>query len=91
MFGNHYITKSNPHPYLKWRGDAMRLLWPKVPAECKQEIAGIYRGVRARMGHPCGDPFYAKPSLKDHPEFAWQRSVLGDTPTEPWTLFTAHR
>jgi hypothetical protein len=45
----------------------------------------------ARMGHPSGDPFYAAPFLKAHPEFSWQQPVLGDMPTEPWVLFTAKR
>lgn len=43
----------------------------------------------ARMGHPCGEPFYAAPFLKEHPAFAWEKSILVDMPTQPWALFTA--
>lgn len=43
----------------------------------------------ARMGHPCGEPFYAAQFLKAHPEFAWEKPILGDMPTQPWVLFSA--
>ena len=43
----------------------------------------------ARMGHPCGEPFVADAFLKAHPEYAWQKSILGDMPTQPWTLFAS--
>lgn len=45
----------------------------------------------ARMGHPCGEPFYAAPFLKAHPEFNWMKPVLGDMPTRPWVLFKTFR
>jgi hypothetical protein len=43
----------------------------------------------ARLGHPCGESFYAKPFLKAHPEYDWQKPVLRDMPGQPWTTFTA--
>lgn len=43
----------------------------------------------ARMGHPCGEPFHAKPFLAAHPEFAWQEPYLRDMPSGPWTEFHA--
>jgi len=43
----------------------------------------------ARMGHPCGEPFYAAAYLKAHPQFAWQKPILGDMPTQPWVVFKA--
>jgi hypothetical protein len=30
----------------------------------------------AGSGHPCGVPFHAKQHLKEHPEYAWQSSLL---------------
>lgn len=45
----------------------------------------------ARMGHPCGEPFFAAPFLKAHPEFGWQKPILGDMPSQPWVLFKAAR
>jgi hypothetical protein len=43
----------------------------------------------ARMGHPCGEPFYAKPFLAAHPQFDWEASILHDMPAYPWTQFSA--
>ncbi|GAC1680046.1 MAG: hypothetical protein PVS2B2_18140 [Candidatus Acidiferrum sp.] len=41
----------------------------------------------ARMGHPCGADFTAKPFLASHPEYAWQESFLRDMKAGPWTEF----
>jgi hypothetical protein len=43
----------------------------------------------ARLGHPCGESFSAKPFLAAHPEYDWQKSILRDMPGHPWTTFTA--
>ncbi len=43
----------------------------------------------ARIGHPCGDNFQAKPFLAAHPEYAWQEPYLRDMNAGPWTLFRA--
>jgi len=34
--------------------------------------------IMARMGHPCGGDFLAKPFLAAHPEYAWQEPYLRD-------------
>jgi hypothetical protein len=41
----------------------------------------------ARVGHPCGDDFLAKPFLAAHPEYAWQAPYLRDMKAGPWTEF----
>jgi len=41
----------------------------------------------ARMGHPCGEDFLAKPFLAAHPEYAWEAEYLRDMKAGPWTLF----
>ena len=41
----------------------------------------------ARMGHPCGGNFLAKPFLAAHPEQAWQEPYLLDMKAGPWTEF----
>jgi Phospholipase B len=41
----------------------------------------------ARMGHPCGENFLAKPYLAVHPEYAWQEPYLRDMIAGPWTMF----
>src|SRR5580658_6381849 len=41
----------------------------------------------ARVGHPCGENFLAKPFLAAHPEYAWQEPYLRDMKAGPWTEF----
>ena len=43
----------------------------------------------ARMGHPCGQDFLAKPFLAEHPEFAYQEPYLRDMQAGPWTAFAS--
>ncbi|MCW5978055.1 MAG: peptidase C45 [Bryobacteraceae bacterium] len=38
-------------------------------------------------GHACGRDFHAAEHLAKHPEFAWQKGVLRDMPSRPWTPF----
>lgn len=45
----------------------------------------------AAMGHSCGIDFHASEHLKKHPEFAWQKDILKDLPSRPWTTFRATR
>ncbi len=41
----------------------------------------------AAMGHADGIDFKAAQHLKEHPEFAWEKSVLRDLDSHPWTTF----
>jgi hypothetical protein len=41
----------------------------------------------ARLGHPCGDDFHAKPFLDSHPDYAWQAPYLRDMKAGPWSFF----
>ena len=41
-----------------------------------------------RAGHPCGEDFLVAPFLAAHPEFAWQKPILNDMKSGPWTRFT---
>jgi len=43
----------------------------------------------ARMGHPCGEDFHAKPFLATHSDYAWQEPYLRDMLAGPWTEFHA--
>ena len=43
----------------------------------------------AAMGHSCGIDFHASEHLKEHPEFAWQKEILRDLLSHPWTTFRA--
>lgn len=42
----------------------------------------------ASMGHSCGLNFKAAKHLKAHPEYAWEKGVLKDLDSHPWTMFT---
>ena len=41
----------------------------------------------AAAGHACGIGFKAADHLKAHPEFRWQKELLRDMPSLPWTTF----
>jgi hypothetical protein len=43
----------------------------------------------AGSGHACGVAFHAKQHLKEHPEFAWQSSLLEDLKANAWTVVAA--
>jgi len=43
----------------------------------------------ASMGHSCGIHFKAAKHLKAHPDFAWEKDVLRNLDSHPWTTFTA--
>jgi Phospholipase B len=43
----------------------------------------------ARMGHPCGADFLAKPFLAAHPEYSYQQPYLRDMKAGPWTTFAS--
>ena len=51
---------------------------PGGAVQGKATDANMAREMRlvARMGHPCGEDFLAKPFLAAHPEFAWQERVF---------------
>ncbi len=43
----------------------------------------------AAMGHSCGIRFKASEHLAKHPEFDWQKDLLRDLDSSPWTVFRA--
>jgi hypothetical protein len=44
-------------------------------------------GFVASAGHACGINFSASDHLKAHPEFAWEKDLLRDMDSYPWTQF----
>jgi hypothetical protein len=42
----------------------------------------------ASFGHSCGLRFDAAKHIQAHPEFAWEKPLLRDIPSNPWALFT---
>jgi hypothetical protein len=45
--------------------------------------------LRASLGHSCGIGFKAAAHLRKHAEYAWQKPILKDMPSRPWTSFSA--
>ena len=45
----------------------------------------------AAAGHPCGMRFRASEHLVAHPQFDWQKPLLTDLNSFPWTTFTVSR
>jgi hypothetical protein len=45
----------------------------------------------AAAGHPCGIRFRASEHLAAHPQFEWQRALLTDLNSFPWTTFAVSR
>jgi hypothetical protein len=43
----------------------------------------------AAAGHACGLSYKAKPHMAAHPEFGWEKALLGDMDARPWTAFHA--
>ncbi len=65
--------------------------YPGGAVQGKATDASMARDMRliARMGHPCGQDFLAKPFLEAHPEYAYQQPYLRDMKAGPWTTFTS--
>ncbi len=43
--------------------------------------------IYARIGRPCGEDFLVQPFLAQHPQFAWEKSLLRDMKGSPWASF----
>lgn len=49
------------------------------------EMAGVF-SFWGRFGRSCDIPFCVEDFVKEHPQWEWQRDLLYDRPTQPWTL-----
>lgn len=45
----------------------------------------------AAAGHSCGIDFISSDFLQAHPEFSWQKNLLRDLPSRPWTRVSSIR
>jgi hypothetical protein len=63
---------------------------PAGTVQAKVADAAMVQGMEmwAAMGHPCGQGFVAAEFLRLHPEYGWQRELLRDLPSGPWTRFS---
>jgi hypothetical protein len=64
---------------------------PAGTVQAKVADAAMVQGMEmwAAMGHPCGLDFVAREFLQRHPGYGWQRELLRDLPSRPWTRFSA--
>jgi len=67
---------------------------PFVPAgavtgKATDSILAAQLAFVGRSGHPCGESFQAAPFLAAHPEYNWQKKILGDMNSGPWATFHA--
>ncbi len=105
MLGDHmdsFEKKEQPnertlcgHVDASTRGVAIWTWGPSYPGGAVQGKAAdstMAKAMRltARMGHPCGQDFLAKPFLAAHPEFAYQEPFLRDMRAGPWTTFSSN-
>lgn len=56
-----------------------------VQAKVADATMAQQMALTASLGHPCGINFKAAEHLRKHPEFAWQKDVLRDLNSHPWT------
>jgi len=65
--------------------------YPGGAVQAKATDSAMTKDMRlvARLGHPCGEDFHARPFLAAHPEYAWQEPYLRDMIAGPWTMFNA--
>ena len=60
-----------------------------VQAKVTDAVLAGKMEIMARMGHPDGIGFEAKTFFAAHPEYDWQKPLVGDLPSHPWTMFRA--
>ena len=58
-----------------------------VSAKVADSSMAAHMSFVARSGRPCGEDFLVGPFLAAHPQFDWQKGVLGDMKGNPWAAF----
>jgi hypothetical protein len=81
-------TDTSPRGVPQWEWDAY---FPGGAVQGKAMDSRMAESLSffAHTGHPCGEDFLAEPFLKAHPHFEWQRPILHDMKSGPWTEFRA--
>jgi hypothetical protein len=59
-----------------------------VQAKATDAVSAAQMKFTAALGHACGIDFHAAEHLKRHPELSWQKDILRDMPSRPWTTFS---
>jgi hypothetical protein len=60
-----------------------------VEAKVMDSTMAAGMSFEAASGHSCGIDFKAAEHIRKHPEFAWQKDLLRDMKSQPWTTFKA--
>jgi hypothetical protein len=60
-----------------------------VEAKVADAAMAEQMSLTASMGHSCGIHFKAAKHLKAHPEYAWEKEVMRNLDSHPWTTFKA--
>jgi hypothetical protein len=84
LCGHIDLSKRGDVPWVPAYGTA-----GAVQSKAADAAMGEAMTLTASLGHSCGIGFKAAEHLRKHPEFAWQRPILRDMPSRPWTTFSA--
>jgi hypothetical protein len=84
LCGHIDLSKRGDLPWVPAYGTA-----GAVQSKAADAAMGEAMTLTASLGHSCGIGFKAAEHLRKHPEFAWQRPILRDMPSRPWTTFSA--
>ena len=84
LCGHIDLSKRGDLPWVPAYGTA-----GAVQSKAADGAMGEAMTLTASLGHSCGIRFNAAEHLRKHPEFAWQRPILRDMPSRPWTTFSA--
>jgi hypothetical protein len=84
LCGHIDLSKRGDLPWVPAYGTA-----GAVQSKAADATMGEAMTLTASLGHSCGIGFKAAEHLHKHPEYAWQRPILRDMPSRPWTTFSA--
>jgi hypothetical protein len=84
LCGHIDLSKRGDLPWVPAYGTA-----GAVQSKAADAAMGEAMTLTASLGHSCGIGFKAAEHLRKHPEYAWQRPILRDMPSRPWTAFSA--
>jgi len=84
LCGHIDLSKRGDLPWVPAYGTA-----GAVQSKAADAAMGEAMTLTASLGHSCGIGFKAAEHLRKHAEFAWQRPILRDMPSRPWTTFSA--
>ncbi len=82
LCGHNEVSPRGLEPWMPPYGPAGAVQSKVTDARMAKQMS-----FEAAAGHACGINFKAAEHLKKHPEFAWQKGLLRDLISSPWTKF----